>query len=112
MTILEKLLRALGFENLIHIPGASFGTLSNKQVALMIEGAIFGENDLFDSGAVHEFMIIPSRNSRLERIRLKIEEIAELNASSDNPDGLLTDGGMADLRRLALDLRKSESELR
>jgi len=104
--LFEALLRVLGFKNLIRIPGATFHTLSNEQVALMIEGAVFGENDLFDPGALHEFMLVPNRSTQLEQLRVRIERIALNNASGDCPDGLLTKAGMAELRDLVSELRQ------
>ena len=103
--VTESIATMVGFENLIRIPGKSFFTLTDYDVACMIDAHIHGGSDMFHESALSEFLLVPNRVARLEKIRRRLKGIDEAERMPDEHDGLRTTGGLSALTHFANELR-------
>lgn len=103
MSILRRLLRLLGFSNMVRIEGKGFNDLSLSEAAEMIEVHL-GQTGRFHPDAVYEFYTVPN-SGELEGVRQRLLTIQSNCAEPGEPDGLATASGRLALTALAEELR-------
>lgn len=68
--IFDKVLRIMGFKELIKIPGkTSYDQLTNPEVAMMIDAFLTEGNEFFDPLAFNDFLHTQLKNSDLKQLQ-------------------------------------------
>lgn len=80
----DKLLRAIGFKELIRIPGKSnYDQLTKAEVAMMIDAFLGDGNEFFDPLAFNDFLHVELKNDDLKQIQEDINSKAFWPAKGD-----------------------------
>lgn len=84
MNLFKKVMRILGFTEIIKIPGKSnFDALEAYEVALMIEAFVNDDDNHFEPLAFNEFLHADLKNEKLQAIQKELNENAFYSATGE-----------------------------
>ena len=100
--------RLFGFRPMVRIPRKNFYSLTQSELATLIEEYVFRNDNLFDRDAIYEFIAVPNKKKDLEAVRAAVLEIVVKARTKTNVDGLETKLGKKMLLQIATNLRNGK----
>ena len=99
MTVLEQVLKLLGFKSLLKAPGRRFVDLTSDDVPSLLRSHLDGGNDDFDAAALTELLDAQSKAPQLREFIDDMEVIDREYSDEGKVNGLDTEAGLIALRR-------------